>query len=41
MHPAIMRGIIADRISEFHAKAENARLARQARRARHHTRGLA
>ena len=34
MHPVIMRQLAADRIRELHAKAENERLARQARRAR-------
>ena len=34
MHPVIMRQLAADRIGELHAKAENERLARQARRAR-------
>jgi len=34
MHPVFMRQLAADRISEMHAKAEDERLARQARRAR-------
>ena len=34
MHPVITRQLAADRIRELHAKAENERLARQARRAR-------
>ena len=34
MHPVIMRQLTADHIRELHAKAENERLARQARRAR-------
>lgn len=34
MHPAIMRQLAADRIREIHAKAEDERPARQARRAR-------
>ena len=34
MHPVIMRQLAADHIGEIHAKAENERLARQARRAR-------
>ena len=36
MHPAIMRQLAADRIREVHAKAEDERRARQARRARRH-----
>ena len=35
MHPAIMRQLAADHIAQMHAKAEDERLARQARRARH------
>ena len=34
MHPVIMRQLAADRISEIHAKADDERLTRQARRAR-------
>ena len=34
MHPAIMRQLAANHIREIHAKAEDERLARQARRAR-------
>jgi hypothetical protein len=34
VHPVIMRQLAADRISEIHAKAEDERLTRQARRAR-------
>ena len=34
MHPVIMRHLAAEHIREKHAKAENERLARQARRAR-------
>ena len=34
MHPVIMRQLAADHIREIHAKTENERLARQARRAR-------
>ena len=34
MHPVIMRQLAADHIREIHAKAEDERLARQARRAR-------
>ena len=34
MHPVIMRQLAADHIREKHAKAEDERLARQARRAR-------
>ena len=34
MHPVIMRQLAADHIKEMHAKAADARLARQARRAR-------
>ena len=34
MHPVIMRQFAAEHIREKHAKAENVRLARQARRAR-------
>ncbi len=34
MHPVIMRQLVADRIREIHAKAEDERLARQARRVR-------
>jgi hypothetical protein len=34
MHPAITRQLAADHIREMHAKAEDERLARQARRAR-------
>ena len=34
MHPVIMRQLAADRIGEMHAKAENERRTRQARRAR-------
>ena len=34
MHPAIVRQLAADHIREIHAKAEDERLARQARRAR-------
>ena len=34
MHPVIMRRLVADHIREFHAKAEDERRARQARRAR-------
>ena len=34
MHPVIMRQLAADHIAELHAKAENERLARHARRAR-------
>ena len=34
MHPVIMRQLAADHIKEMHAKAEDERLARQARRAR-------
>jgi hypothetical protein len=41
MHPVIMRRLVADRIREFHAKAENERLARRARRARQDSRGIA
>jgi hypothetical protein len=33
MHPVIMRQLAADRIREMHTKAEDERLARQARRA--------
>ena len=33
MHPAIMRQLAADHIAERHAKAEDERLTRQARRA--------
>jgi hypothetical protein len=36
MHQVIMRQLVADRIREVHAKAEEERLARQARRARRH-----
>ena len=36
MHPVIMRQLAADRIREMHAKAEDERRARQARRARRH-----
>ena len=32
MHPVIMRQLAADHIKEMHAKAEDERLARQARR---------
>ncbi len=32
MHPVIMRQLAADHIREIHAKAEDERLARQARR---------
>ena len=32
MHPVIMRQLAADRIREMHAKAEDERLARRARR---------
>jgi hypothetical protein len=41
MHPLIMGQLVADRIREFHAEAENERLARQARRARQDARGSA
>jgi hypothetical protein len=41
MHPVIMRRLAADRIREFHAEAENERLARQTRRARQDTRDIA
>ena len=34
MHPAIMRQLAADHIAEIHAKAEDERLTRRARRAR-------
>ncbi len=34
MHPVIIRQLAADHIRELHAKAEDERLARQARRAR-------
>ena len=34
MHPVIIQQLAADRIRELHAKAEEERLARQARRAR-------
>ena len=34
MHPVIMRQLAADHIAELHAKAEDERLTRQARRAR-------
>ena len=34
MHPVIMRQLAADHIREMHTKAEDERLARQARRAR-------
>ena len=34
MHPVIMRQLAADHIREIHAKAEDERLARHARRAR-------
>ena len=34
MHPVIMRQLAADHIKEIHAKAENERQARQARRPR-------
>ena len=34
MHPVIIRHLAADHIREIHAKAEDERLARQARRAR-------
>ena len=34
MHPVIIQQLAADRIKEMHAKAEDERLARQARRAR-------
>jgi hypothetical protein len=34
MHPVIMRQLAADHIAEMHAKAEDERLNRQARRAR-------
>jgi len=34
MHPVIMRQLAADRIGEMHAKAEDERMAREARRAR-------
>jgi len=34
VHPAIMRQLAADHIAERHAKAEDERLTRQARRAR-------
>ena len=34
MHPAIIRQLAADRISQIHAQAEDDRLARRARRAR-------
>jgi hypothetical protein len=34
MHPVIMRQLAADHITEIHAKAEDERRARQARRAR-------
>ena len=34
MHPAIMRQLAADHITEIHAKAEDERRGRQARRAR-------
>ena len=37
MHPVIMRQLAADHIREVHAKTENERLARQARRARRRT----
>ena len=39
MHPAIIRQLAADRISQMHAQAEDDRLARQARRARRRTPG--
>ena len=38
MHPAIIRQLAADRISQMHAQAEDDRLARQARRARRRAR---
>jgi len=34
VHPAIMRQLAADHIAEIHAKAEDERLTRRARRAR-------
>jgi hypothetical protein len=37
MHPDIMRQLAADRIREVHAKADDERRARQARRARRRT----
>ncbi len=38
MHPVMIRLLAADRIREMHAKAENERLARQARRRAQSTR---
>jgi hypothetical protein len=34
MHPVVMRQLVADHMKEMYAKAEDGRLARQARRAR-------
>ena len=40
MHPVIMQQFAADRIREMRAEADDERLARQARRARHRARSM-